>query len=289
MNKSIGVSKVSIVIVNYNSTERLMQLLSSLSFISTIIGEIIIIDNNSSNFDKKKVTTGFRQTIIVNKNNQGFSKAVNQGISISKHSVILLLNPDCLIVDSSPIHTFNLINNNKYIGQVGGKIISSENKLRMYTATTMPDLFTAIFEFTNFKKIFNNNWATKKFWIETKYNIEKPILAHSLCGAYLFFRKNIKLKFSEKYFLYMEDLDFGDIVNKNKLETWFDPSSKVYHYGGGSNNSKYRTVLRHWYKSRKVYFKNKLPILQNSIVMFIFLLEEFTLKIYNKLSNTPNE
>jgi len=278
----MSTTKLDLVIVNYNSTKHLIKLIESIKLINTIINSIIVIDNNSSDFDKKYFQK-LKIKIIQNKQNIGFAKAVNQGIKLSKSNFILLLNPDTYITDNSVLKSFNLIKKNEDIGIVGGKIKYPNNKPYL-TANTKPTFLTGLFEFTNLKKIFPKNKISKKFWIESCRNIKKPINVSSLCGAYLIFRKKVNKKlnlFNESFFMYMEDIDFGIKNNKEGYRVVFDPNSQVFHIGGVSSNNKYRTSLNYWYKSRKIFFKKHSNTLEGIILNIIFSLEEAFLKVRN--------
>lgn len=292
INKKLIIDKLSIIIVNYNSTTHLNELIKSLKFINKIIAEIIIIDNNSSDFtnfksDNKKIH------IIKNKQNLGFAKAVNQGIKKSTSQYIFLLNPDTLIIDNSVIRTFTLLKNNKNIGIIGGKIQKMNDKTYHYTANTKPNFLTALFEFTNLKKIFPNNKYSKKFWVESSTKIIKPTEVDALCGAFLIFRKFDKQEkinlLDERYFLYLEDLDFCLTMKNKNYKIILDPHSKIKHISGASSNSKYNIVLKHWYKSRRYFFKKYFSSIEYIILSIIFSIEEKFLQLYHSLKNESAE
>ena len=272
---------LTVVIVTYNSNKTILNLLSSLKYINESIKEIIIIDNNSLIFNKNKIKQVSKKiSIVQNKKNFGFAKAVNQGIKKSKTNFILLLNPDTYLIDKSLVKTFDVIKNNPKIGAIGGKIFD-KNKNRKYTATNNPTFLTGLFEFTNLKKLFPNNYFSKAFWAENE-KISRPTNIVSLCGAYIILRKKINNKlnlFDEKYFLYMEDIDFGISINKSGYKIIFDPKSQIIHIGGASSQNKYHTDLKNWYKSRKIFFKKHLNPIQSIILISIFNLEEKILKI----------
>ncbi len=272
---------LTVVIVTYNSNKTILNLLSSLKYINESIKEIIVIDNNSLIFNKNKIKQVSKKiSIVQNKKNFGFAKAVNQGIKKSKTNFILLLNPDTYLIDKSLVKTFDVIKNNPKIGAIGGKIFD-KNKNRKYTATNNPTFLTGLFEFTNLKKLFPNNYFSKAFWAENE-KISRPTNIVSLCGAYIILRKKINNKlnlFDEKYFLYMEDIDFGISINKSGYKVVFDPKSQIIHIGGVSSQNKYHTDLKNWYKSRKIFFKKHLNPIQSIILISIFNLEEKILKI----------
>lgn len=279
--------KISVLIVNYNSEKQTLKLLKSLELISNYVNEILVVDNCSNK--KFKLNQSNKIILIKNKKNLGFSKAVNQGIRIAKNNIILLLNPDTYLENNSIINSIKLINSNKKIAAIGGKIKNSINNKYIPSANSKADFFTAIFEFTNLKKIFPNNYFSKKFWIKTTQ--KKPIEVESVCGAFVIFRKFIKNKlnlFNETYFMYLEDVEFGNKINSFRYKVIYDPNSEITHIGGSSNNSVYNTVLEYWYKSRKIYFKYHLPRIQSLIINTIFSIEELLLKIYHLFTHTPN-
>lgn len=282
---------ITVIIINYNSSLNTNRLINSLEKkIKKYINQIIIIDNNS--VDVNNLITNNKIQTIKNENNLGFAKAVNQGIKLSKNNIILLINPDCYLENNSIIRSIIKINNNKNIGAIGGKIKKPNSNDYHLTANTKPNFLTGLFEFTNLKKIFQNNFFTNKFWIEKTYKSKKTINVNSLCGAYIIFRKRLGNKlnlFDERYFLYMEDIDFGNKINEMGYKVVFDPESEITHIGGASSGSKYGTVLKHWYKSRKIYFQKHLSPIESIILTVIFTLEEQFLKIYHKIKTEPYE
>lgn len=281
---------LDVIIVNYNSFNYCINLIKSTKKIDFLIKNIIIIDNNSEYFNEKHFKNP-KVKIIKNKKNLGFATAVNQGIKKSKSKYVLLLNPDTLIIDKSIKKILDSISNDKKIGAIGGKLVYPNQK-KYLTANNNPTFLTGLFEFTNLKKIFPNNKITKKFWIEKTNKITKQTEVTSLCGAFILFRKKTKSKlnlFDEKFFLYLEDLDFCINLKNKGYKIILDPRSKIKHFGGKSNSSKYNTVLKCWYKSRKYFFKKHLNPFTGILLSIIFTMEEKFLKIYHKIKNEPTE
>lgn len=182
--------KLTVVIISYNSNKPLKKLIKSLNYIKNITNEIIVIDNNSSepiNIPKGKIK------LINNPINYGFAKAVNLGIKLARSKYILLLNPDTELTDSSIENLLETIASNKKIGIIGGSMITQDQE-KFFSANTMPNFLTGLFEFTNIKKLFPNNHFSKKFWIEKSTKIIKPIEVDAICGGFMLFRKYINKK-----------------------------------------------------------------------------------------------
>ncbi len=77
---------LSIIIVNYNVKEFLLNLLESIQHATNNIStEIIVVDNNSNDGSVSAVNNKFPSVqTIANKENIGFGKANNQGLEICK-------------------------------------------------------------------------------------------------------------------------------------------------------------------------------------------------------------
>lgn len=276
----MSIGKITLVVINYNSSENTNKLLSSIKkYIYEIIDEIIVIDNNSKDIKKLKIKDK-KINLIINSKNLGFAKAVNQGIDKSKNNFIILLNPDTIIVNDSISKTIDLILKNNNIGVIGGKIKYKNKKI--FSANNKPNFLTGLFEFTNLKKIFPNNKYTLDFWPEKNQKMTKPTEVSGICGAYLIFRKYDKKNninyFNEDYFLYLEDLDFCLKMKSKGFKVIFDPKSEIFHIGGASTNNKYNMALNYWYKSRKIFFKKHLNKVEGIILNIIFTIEEIILK-----------
>jgi GT2 family glycosyltransferase len=94
---------VSIITVNYNSTELLKNCLESIEkFTQGINFEIVVVDNNSMTGDIDGLNQDFnRITSIKNKVNKGFGAANNQGVEVAKGKYVLLLNNDTILFENS--------------------------------------------------------------------------------------------------------------------------------------------------------------------------------------------
>src|SRR3989344_4649171 len=94
---------LSIIIVNFNTKDFLINCLESLSknISKNISCEVIVVDNNSKdgsiNAVKKILNHHSNLTLIENNENVGFSKANNIGISKSTGEYILFINTDTIM------------------------------------------------------------------------------------------------------------------------------------------------------------------------------------------------
>ena len=94
---------LSVIIVNYKSANHIINCLeSAFNFPSAENFEWIIIDNNSQDNSKELITSKFNKVKWVQMSyNSGFARANNEGIKQSEGNIVLLLNPDTIILDDA--------------------------------------------------------------------------------------------------------------------------------------------------------------------------------------------
>lgn len=93
--------KLSIIIVNYNSKKYIEDCINSaVIFPSYKNFEWLIVDNNSSDNSKEHLLEKFPFVKWIDMNyNSGFARANNSGIVNSSGGIVLLLNPDTIVID----------------------------------------------------------------------------------------------------------------------------------------------------------------------------------------------
>ena len=122
--------KVSVVTPNYNGAKFLEKYFKSLNDDSEFIGEVIIVDNGStdSSLDYiKNNSFDFPIVLIENDENLGFAPAVNQGISKSRYDYIFSLNNDTEIEKGSIRSMLDLIQDEN-VFSVQAKMLQSDNR-----------------------------------------------------------------------------------------------------------------------------------------------------------------
>ena len=97
-------SKLTIILVNYNQKEDIIECLESLHRSKYRPRQIIISDNGSNDGSRQEIRTRFPEVIIVeNKANIGFAEANNRAVKslIQDDGYILLLNSDTVVTSNA--------------------------------------------------------------------------------------------------------------------------------------------------------------------------------------------
>ncbi len=218
----------TIIIIAYNSQDCIESCLKSIAG-QKIESNILIIDNDSTDNTWKKLQKIRKPniTLIKNKVNDGFAKAVNQGLGYASKnfgsSLFLLLNPDA-ILDDKCLET--LI-----------REISSEKKLGLCSPIIKdPD---------NEKIIFQQgqiNW-----WkINTTHSNQDQTKSDYLTGCCLLIKKTVLDKidgFDERFFLYYEDADFCLRTRQAGFKIKTISEAVCFHKESQSSNSENKTYF----------------------------------------------
>lgn len=261
--------KVSVVTPNYNGKEFLKDYFNSLNLNSEYIGEVIIIDNGSTddsvNFIKN-YPKNFNFKLIENKENLGFAKATNQAIKIANYPYIFSLNNDVKLEKNTIFELLNLIESDESIFSLSSKMIQMDNKDLIDDAG---DNYT-ILAYT--QKIGNNKPIGQ---FKETYEV------FSSCAGAALYRKSILDEiglFDENFFAYMEDVDLGYRAKINGYKNLYCPNAVVYHKGSATTGSKYNEFKIKLAARNNVWvvYKN-LPILQK-ILNIGFLILGFSIK-----------
>jgi len=260
-------AKVAVVIPNYNGIKYIENCLESLKKQSFRDFEIIIIDNASADGSAELIEEKYSEIYLKKlSSNFGFSRAVNEGIKLSRAEYVILLNNDTVCDEHFVEELYLAISKDDGIFSVSSKMIQLNNKELIDDAG---DLYCAL------------GWAFGLGKDKSKelYNDEYEIF--SACAGAAIYNKKLFDRvgyFDEWHFSYLEDVDIGYRAKILGYKNMYSPKAIVYHAGSGSSGSRHNpfkirlTVRNTWY----VIYKN-MPILQ-IIINLPFIILGFMIK-----------
>ena len=231
---------VSIIILNYNAGELLLNCVDSLKKSTYTNLEILIVDNISSDNSQKKCKEKFPDIkLIQNNENLGYCGGNNVGINEAKGKFIVILNPDTIIEPNcidELISAYNKFGNALY----QPKILSLNEKDIIQSTGNMLHVFG--FGFARDK----GNKVTNK-----EESIEKIGYASGTC---LFTSREVFDKIGlldEFLFLYHDDLDLGWRAAQIGIDSYYVPKSKVFHVE--SYSLKWSSKKFYWLERNRKY------------------------------------
>lgn len=261
--------KVSVVTPNYNGEKFLKTFFDSLNEDSECIGEVIIVDNGStdSSIDYiKNNEFNFPVVLIENTKNLGFAPAVNQGILKAKYEYIFSLNNDTEVKKGSIRQMLNLITSNNNIFSVQAKMLQYNNKQLIDDVGDEYNLLA-------WTKKTGENHNTNEY-------VEVKEIFSSCAGAALY-KKSLLDEigmFDDNFFAYMEDVDLAIRAKINGYHNLLCPQAIVYHIGSATSGSRYNEFKVRLAARNNVWVVYKNIPIPLKIINFIFLFLGFLIK-----------
>ncbi|WP_445716124.1 glycosyltransferase family 2 protein [Flavobacterium sp.] len=259
--------QLSVIILNYNVRYFLEQCVFSVQkALEGIDGEIIVIDNASSDDSCEMMKTKFPQIkLIENAANLGFPKGNNIGVVQAKGEYICILNPDTVVAENtfSKILNSQLITHNSQLGIIGCKLIDGAGNFLPESKRGVPTPWVAFTKIFGLYKI--SNYFGKYYAQHLSENESGKV--DILVGAFMVMKRDLYLEvggFDENCFMYSDDIDLSYLVLKTGKSNYYFHETSVIHYKGestvrdGTYMKRFREAMQFFYKKhfKKSWFFN---------------------------------
>lgn len=251
---------ISVVIVNYNVKDFLVQCLSSLmASLQGIPSEIIVVDNNSTDGSVEYARERYPQVqYICLETNIGFGRANNKGFAIAlEHGAeyILCLNPDTLVSEDTMSIMLQYMNEHQEVGLGGCKLLNADGTFQLSCRRGFPT------PWASFTKIFGLQWLFPRSPLFARYNQtfrseNETYYVDAVAGAFMIIRRATlqKIKgFDEDFFMYGEDLDICYRVVQAGWKVAYIHSTSVIHYKGESTRRSNINEVRVFYEAMVIF------------------------------------
>lgn len=270
-------SKIGIVILNYNDYKTTSNLLNKIKDYNHL-NNIVVVDNNSTDNSYNKLIKYKNKNIdIINtKNNKGYSYGNNIGIKYLidnyKSDYIIISNPDVSFEDNDIKELVNKLDNNKNISVIGPKIHEFNRVTRGWKLPTYIDEILKIM-------CLDNKYKHDKYE-DTYYNSDLSEV-DVVSGCFFIIRSNIIKKinyFDEGTFLYYEENILGHKLKDKGYHTYIDNTVSVIHNASVSVDksikkiNKYKILIKSLMYYEHTYNKRVLSMIPLYIIYYICLL-----------------
>jgi len=122
---------LSIIIVNYNTADFIVDCLNSIAPQQGVNFEVIIVDNDSEDKSPDIVINDFPWVNLVpNETNVGFAKANNQALKICRGRFVYYLNPDTKVRSGAFRNIVSFMDSHPEVGLAGTRIVNPDGSLQ---------------------------------------------------------------------------------------------------------------------------------------------------------------
>lgn len=271
--------QLSVIILNYNVRYFLeLCVLSVQNAIQNIEAEIIVIDNNSKDDSCEMMKKRFPNVkLIENKENLGFPKGNNIGVSQAQGEYICILNPDTVVAEDTFTKVLAFAKKQNDLGIVGVKLIDGIGNFLPESKRGIPTPFVAFTKITGLHKIFPKIFG--KYYAQHLSENETGKV-EILVGAFMLMKRDLYNEiggFDENCFMYSDDIDLSFMALKKGKSNYYFHKTSVIHYKGestvkdGTYMKRFREAMNFFYKK---HFRVSLlfsVFMEMGIVFFSFV------------------
>ena len=224
-------ANVSIIIVNYNTREHLLKCLAAaLHPDKDATCRVIIIDNGSSDGSVEAARQQHPDIdIIRNEQNQGFARAVNQGLKAAdKCDYHLILNSDARLSDDYLKKTIGFLETHPKCAVVTGQLLNPDGS-RQNSFDNFPSIWSETLGKSLLRIISPKKYPSKK------QDYDSPLEVESVIGAAMLVRQKAIADagpLDEDYFFFLEETDWCYRMKQKGWSIYFVPEALAYHLQG---------------------------------------------------------
>lgn len=250
---------VSIIIVNWNTRDILLECLESLEQHGTGCSmEVIVVDNGSEDGSQIAVRQRFPDAILIeNGTNFGFAKANNIGMKQATGRYLCLINSDVKVREGCIDRLVRYMDSNPGIGMVGPKILNPDLSVQD-SCRRFPSLWTNFVVAFGLDKLFPKS---KVFYGEHMFffSHDKLLAVDYIAGCFMLIRQetiNQVGMLDERFFIYQEEVDWCKRLWDSGWKVTFLPEAEAVHHHGASSSrdplrfalARQRSVQLYWGK-----------------------------------------
>lgn len=263
-------AKVSVLIVTWNNEKDIEACVDSvIANLRNIDGEVIVIDNNSTDntYDKLKAIntkiaspeySGSQISVHLTRNetNERYTKAMNTAIKSSQGKNIFLLNPDTILRNGCIAMLTHFLETHDEYAACCPKLMNedgtTQNSLRNF-----PDYTTMFFEFSLLSVIFPRSRILGK-WRMNYFDYEKDSDVNQPMAAAFMVKRSMPEKpdsMDDRFEMFFSDVDLCKRIIDADSKIRYIAEAEAVHKKGASVYQDRVKMIRIWNKDCLKYFE----------------------------------
>lgn len=282
--------ELSVVIVNYNTKDLLLQTLESVyRHAGNVQLEVFVVDNASTDGSDLAVASQYPSVKLVrNEVNRGFAFANNQAMRETSGRFVLLLNSDTIVQENTFRIMIDYMKKNVKVGAAGCKIIQPDGTLDLACRRSFPTPSNALYQALKLDKLFPKSPRFAAYNM-TYLDEDEAHPVDSLVGAFMMVRREVIEEvgmLDEQFFMYGEDLDWCYRIKKTGWEIWYYPKTFIIHYKGASSQKKKWRMIYEFHRAMILYYQKHYAENSNAVLnamVYLGILTRYLLALTGNL------
>lgn len=259
--EQIIMTKVTVIIPNYNGIKFLEPCLSSLGKQTFADFRTVVIDNASTDGSQEFMRENYPWVEIHQMDrNYGFTGAVNEGIKMTETEYLILLNNDTEVEPDFVEKLYQAIDRSDDIFSCSSKMINYYDRSVMDDGG---DLYTVV------------GWQAQRGTGLPVEDYNRSCEVFTACGGAAIYRRSVFDEigmFDDMHFAYLEDIDIGYRARIYGYRNVYEAGAVVYHMGSATSGTGYSDFKVKLSARNSIYLIMKnMPVLQQGINFFPLL------------------
>lgn len=248
---------VSILIVNYNVKDYLIQCLRSIEASKgAVTYEVIVVDNASVDNSHAEVLPLFPSVKWIQMTeNVGFGRANNIGLEHCDGRHVLFLNPDTIVAHDTIVTMVQFLDKHSDVGLAGCKVLNPDGSFQLACRRGLPT------PWASFCKLFGLQSLFPKSKLFARYNLtylstEATYPVDALIGAFMMGPRELIEKmgaFDPAFFMYGEDIDLCYRMSSAGHKVMYVHDTSIIHFKGESTRRSSLNEVRVFYDAMEIF------------------------------------
>jgi GT2 family glycosyltransferase len=211
--------------------------------------------------------------LIASADNLGFADGCQAGYDISSGKLVLLLNPDTVVLDHAIDSMVALMDKRPDVAILGSRLLNSDGSFQRASGGAYPRLSNVAWNYFFLGKLLPKSWAPEPLFLDGDPPGIREI--EWVSGASLMFRRSAvgKRIFDPAFFMFGEDMDLCDRMRRAGWKVLYSAEqSIVHHHGSSFAKQSERAVLATVYKGPRSFFArnhNRFELFLYDAILFL--------------------
>jgi GT2 family glycosyltransferase len=250
---------ISVIIVNYNVKDYLLQCLRSLNAsVGSVTTEVIVVDNDSHDGSVDELQPLFPSVRwIALDENIGFGRANNVGLEHASGRYVLYLNPDTIIGADTLSVMCRFLDEHPTTGIAGCKVLNPDGSFQVACRRGLPTPWVSFCKLFGLQRLFPSSKLFAGYNL-TYLPVDDTYAVDALIGAFMVGRTDLMRSlggFDPAFFMYGEDIDLCYRVQQAGFDVTYVHTTSIVHYKGESTKRSSINEVRVFYDAMEIFAK----------------------------------
>ena len=249
---------ISILIVNWNTRDWLCACLRSLDKIA-LEHEVIVVDNASRDESAAMVAREFPAVqLIASAKNLGFARGNNRAYAASTGEWIWLLNPDTEVLGDAAAILVEFLQSHPRAGAVASALVDVRDGRIQRSCRTFPTPAALWAQASGLAALFPRSrrfgFYKMGWWnYRDARAIEQPMASSLMLRRAAI--ETIGNLFDADFPIFFNDVDLCWRLRRADWEIWFEPRSRVRHWGGAATGQLKPAMIEESHRSLRRFYR----------------------------------